>query len=80
MSSEEDMVHSTRARWCRGYRVDRTAEAALFGANAEALAEANGRAQETRCDSGAARASVKQPPRRIGLRVKEAMVKEVRTR
>jgi hypothetical protein len=55
-------------------------EAALFGANAAALAEPSKRAQETRCSGGAARASVKQPPRRIGLGAREAMVKEVRTR
>jgi len=55
-------------------------EAALFGANAEALAEPSKRAQETRCNGDAGCASVKQPPRRIGLSAKEAMVKEVRTR
>ena len=52
----------------------------MFGANAAALAEPSKRAQETRCNGGAARASVKQPPRRIGLSTKKAMVKEVRTR
>lgn len=55
-------------------------EAALFAANAEALAESSKRAQETRCDGGAARASVKQPPRRSGPSASEAMVKEARTR
>ena len=54
--------------------------AALFGANAEALAEPSERAQETRCNGGGARANVKQRPRRIGLSAKEAMVKEARTR
>jgi hypothetical protein len=55
-------------------------EAALFGANAEALAEPSKWAQETRCDGGAARASVKQPPRKIGLSAEETMVKEARAR
>lgn len=55
-------------------------EAALFGANAEALAGPSRRAQETRCEGGRARAGVKQRPRRIGLSAKETMVKEARTR
>ena len=55
-------------------------EPALFGANAEALAEPNERAQEIRFSGGAAQARVKQPRREMSLEAKEAMLKEVRRR
>jgi hypothetical protein len=48
---------------------------ALFDTETEALADPKERAQEMRCNDGAACLSVEQPPASINQDVKEVMVK-----
>lgn len=53
---------------------------ALFDTETEALADPKERAQEMRCNDGAACLRVKQPPANLNQGVKEVMVNAVRRR